>query len=266
MSIEVVVQMEVYLEYMGYCVVLPEGDTVIGRDVRCALRFNDPAISRKHLQLSRTGDTVYARDLGSSNGTLRNGVSLDGTAQLASGDVLDIGAYRLTLLAMDDETSESTTLKLMPLAQIGDLGHPRFPQASSRPTLSRATAPTDPPLDRRIHERVPLELRVVYASSELEIETTTRNISVSGVFVNSLVLDPIGTTCDLSLLIDGGPSMTVRGVVRRVVQHEPVGLGIEFVGLGIAERTWLEIVVARLESASAPNANARSGPSRGASP
>jgi hypothetical protein len=40
-------------------------------------------------------------------------------------------------------------------------------------------------------------------------------------------------------------------VVRRVVAHErpggaPVGMGVEFVGIGARERTWLEAVVARI--------------------
>jgi hypothetical protein len=112
--------------------------------------------------------------------------------------------------------------------------------------------PTVRPEDRRRHDRKPVELRLVYSSSELEIEATTRDLSVSGVFVCSAVLDPVGTACELTLLVDGGPPLHLRGVVRRVVDRaeaglEPVGLGIEFVEVGAAERRWLELATQRLD-------------------
>jgi hypothetical protein len=63
------------------------------------------------------------------------------------------------------------------------------------------------------------------------------------------VLEPLGTRCELTLLVDGGPPLHVRGVVRRVVEKEDVddsvGLGIEFAKVGPTERAWLESVVAR---------------------
>ncbi len=57
-------------------------------------------------------------------------------------------------------------------------------------------------------------------SSELEIEATTRDLSTSGVFVCTQVLEPLGTTCELTLLVDGGPPVHVKGVVRRVVERD----------------------------------------------
>ena len=43
----------VYLEYLGDAVELPIGETVIGRDIGCSLRFNDPSVSRRHLKIVR---------------------------------------------------------------------------------------------------------------------------------------------------------------------------------------------------------------------
>ena len=87
-------------------------------------------------------------------------------------------------------------------------------------------------------------------SSELEIEATTRDLSHSGVFVRTQILDPVGTTCRLTILIDGGPPLEVRGVVRRVVHthdhDEEIGLGVELTGLGRQERAWLDAVLARM--------------------
>ena len=67
-----------------------------------------------------------------------------------------------------------------------------------------------------------------------------------------VVLDPIGTACELTLLIDGGPPLHVGGIVRRVVEHEqaglePVGLGIEFVDVGQPERKWLDFALQRMD-------------------
>jgi hypothetical protein len=74
---------------------------------------------------------------------------------------------------------------------------------------------------------------------------------LSGVFVRCDVLDPVGTKCELEILIDGGPPIYVHGVVRRVVEFEqqgkePVGLGIEFLELGGIQRQWIESAIERL--------------------
>jgi hypothetical protein len=116
------------------------------------------------------------------------------------------------------------------------------------------TMPTANVLARRDPARLPVELHVVYVSSELEVEATTRDLSTSGVLVCSQVLDPVGTTCKLTILADGMSPLQVEGVVRRVVAHErpgnePVGMGVEFVGIGVAERKWLDSVIARLAGA-----------------
>lgn len=95
-----------------------------------------------------------------------------------------------------------------------------------------------------------MELRLVYVSDELEIEATTLDLSHSGVFVCTQILDPVATRCRLTLLIDGGPPLQLDGVVRRVVAHndrgEPVGLGVELVGLGPAERAWIDLAIKKM--------------------
>jgi len=98
-------------------------------------------------------------------------------------------------------------------------------------------------------DRHPVELQVVYVSRELEIEATSRDLSPSGVFVVSQVLEPIGTTCTLTFLVDGGPPLEIDGLVRRVVEHEDAehsGLGVEFSRVGEQEKSWLETLIARV--------------------
>jgi hypothetical protein len=109
------------------------------------------------------------------------------------------------------------------------------------------TAVQENPIAHRRHERQAIELGLVYVSSELEIEVTTRDLSVSGVFVCSQVLDPVGTACHLTFLVDGGPPLHIDGIVRRVVDHdhktgEPIGLGVEFVDVGDHELAWIRSV------------------------
>jgi hypothetical protein len=116
----------------------------------------------------------------------------------------------------------------------------------------RATSHTDVRngVVRRRHERYAVELQLLYVSAELEVEATTLDLSPSGVFVCSQVLDPVGTPCQLTLLVDGGPPLEVHGIVRRVVEHDDsyrneCGLGVEFTNLGATEQSWLETVIAR---------------------
>jgi hypothetical protein len=111
------------------------------------------------------------------------------------------------------------------------------------------------PLNRRRHDRQVIELHLVYTSSELEIEAMSRDLSESGVFVCTQVLDPIGTECQLTILVDGGPPIDVHGVVRRVVERaidgDPIGLGVEFVGLGEPQRSWIRTTIDRMDAEAA---------------
>jgi pSer/pThr/pTyr-binding forkhead associated (FHA) protein len=237
-----------YLEYMGYSVEVPTGETVVGRDVRCHLRFNDSAVSRRHIRFDRLNESVYVEDLASTNGTLLNGEPLKARTLMHDGDIVELGGYALQLRHVDDDTDAGATRRIASLSELGAIRR----SGPTTPPRSRMGRPTLAPEDRRRHDRRPIELRLVYASSELEIEATTRDLSESGVFVCSHVLDPIGTTCELTLLIDGGPPLQLRGVVRRVVEHEqaglePVGLGIEFLEVGNAEKRWLELAIQRMD-------------------
>jgi pSer/pThr/pTyr-binding forkhead associated (FHA) protein len=243
----------VFLELMGYSVEVPHGETVIGRDIGCALRFNDSAISRRHVRIVRTGEEVVIEDLGSTNGTLLNGKPLAGRVTLAHRDTIGLGSNVLQFVISDASDEEPSTRRLMNLRALGavvtrhsakrQLGTVKIPALASR-TRSLTLEP-----DRRRAERRAFEFRLVYASSELEIEATTRDLSESGVFVCCEVLDPVGTACELTLLIEAGPPLQLRGIVRRVVDvagPEPIGLGIEFVDLDDDQRSWLEIAISQL--------------------
>jgi pSer/pThr/pTyr-binding forkhead associated (FHA) protein len=53
--------------------ILNDGDNIIGRAADCDHSVPVEGISKKHLRITVNGETAFAEDLGSSNGTLVNG-------------------------------------------------------------------------------------------------------------------------------------------------------------------------------------------------
>jgi pSer/pThr/pTyr-binding forkhead associated (FHA) protein len=70
----------------------------LGRGESNAVRLTDRNISRTHAILKKTGPTWFVKDLQSYNGTFVNGVRVVGEQALTSGDLVQIGDYRLELL------------------------------------------------------------------------------------------------------------------------------------------------------------------------
>ena len=64
--------------------------TVIGRREDCDLRIPLGDVSRKHCRLIKDGETLRVEDLGSSNGTYRNGQRVQ-QSELGAGDTLQVG-------------------------------------------------------------------------------------------------------------------------------------------------------------------------------
>jgi pSer/pThr/pTyr-binding forkhead associated (FHA) protein len=64
--------------------------TVIGRREDCDLRIPLGDVSRKHCRVLLDGDVIRVEDLGSSNGTFRNGERVQQT-ELTAGDTLQVG-------------------------------------------------------------------------------------------------------------------------------------------------------------------------------
>jgi len=106
--------------FKGISFPLPEGDVTIGRDPANPLWVADPALSRRHCTVSRNGDQISIRDLGSHNGTLINGVPVT-EHTLQHKDQLSLGDSVLVFLVQEEPgTLELNTVEL---AETSDLGN-----------------------------------------------------------------------------------------------------------------------------------------------
>lgn len=76
--------------------VLDTERATIGRQSGCSIVIRDTNVSREHVQLRRRPNGWTLRDLGSTNGTKLNGVRVEGEQMLANGDVIMLGAIKVT--------------------------------------------------------------------------------------------------------------------------------------------------------------------------
>jgi hypothetical protein len=71
---------------------LPPGEYLIGRSPECAIRLDDPHVSRVHLRLCVGAEGLAVEDMGGKNPARVNGTRLVRSTSLADGDELRIGA------------------------------------------------------------------------------------------------------------------------------------------------------------------------------
>jgi pSer/pThr/pTyr-binding forkhead associated (FHA) protein len=101
--------------------------TSIGRDPSCAVVLDDAGSSHVHAQITRHGQDLFLRDLGSRNGTWVNGQPITVPHMLRDGDNLRIG--RTTLVFRSSQApSASAPLKPALSAFYGQYAAP--PQAA----------------------------------------------------------------------------------------------------------------------------------------
>ncbi len=86
------------------------GRVLLGQSPACAVRLEDPTVSRRHAAFDLVGDSLRLSDLGSTNGTFVNGIRAFDVA-LGGGEAILVGGTVLRLEAGEEKaetTSEQT--------------------------------------------------------------------------------------------------------------------------------------------------------------
>ncbi len=74
----------------GQTILLPAGRALVGRDPSAFVRLVDNRVSRRHAEFDTAAEACALRDLGSTNGTMVNGIRITEKI-LQDGDVIQIG-------------------------------------------------------------------------------------------------------------------------------------------------------------------------------
>jgi len=247
----------------GRRILLPDGETMIGRSLECRIRFNDPAVSRRHLRIAVESGCALASNLG-SNGTLLNGAPLTEPRLLAEGDELRLGFQRIRIDLVADATApavrrpmaldrvpRATGVPLDPEGLAGEFTEPGEDGWRQRRMTEELLVPSRlaeiriPPgeVTPRKSPRFAVAVPVIYSSETLIIDAVVRDLSRGGMFIVTDVLDPIGTPCDVTALPEGRPGLRFAGVVAHVADEGAArvhGLGIQLVRGSPDAMSWLE--------------------------
>lgn len=81
-----------------------EREMTIGRDETCDIVIPDRQVSRFHARLALTEEGVLLEDLGSKNGTFRNGERLEDPAILSDGDLVSVSLLQHFVFLSSDAT------------------------------------------------------------------------------------------------------------------------------------------------------------------
>ena len=70
---------------------------VIGRDEDCNLKLTSKWVSRCHSEIRKSGDHLWIRDLGSTNGTFVNNKQVTQAELIEAGDIISIGKSKFNV-------------------------------------------------------------------------------------------------------------------------------------------------------------------------
>lgn len=83
---------------------------IIGRGQDAHLRIPDETISHRHALISEESEKTFIEDLGSRNGTLINGVRIEGRTLLSPGDSIQVGRITLKYLRVEANADTGTVI------------------------------------------------------------------------------------------------------------------------------------------------------------
>lgn len=87
--------MQPVLDIAGQRYALNHASIVLGRSAETDIPIDDPGVSRKHLKIEQRGNTTWAVDLGSTNGSFVNGQRVVGETELFDGSNISMGQTRI---------------------------------------------------------------------------------------------------------------------------------------------------------------------------
>jgi len=91
---------------------LNEGTYIIGRSADCDLHINDDTISRKHARLDISADdSAEISDLGSHNGVVINGITVEDRAKLVNNDTIELGQVVLKFVSSENSAGNKDTVR-----------------------------------------------------------------------------------------------------------------------------------------------------------
>ena len=73
--------------------------TTIGRHPDSDIFLDDVTVSRRHVEVERSGSGYVVRDVGSLNGTYVNQQLIDHETEIGNGDILQVGRFKLVYVA-----------------------------------------------------------------------------------------------------------------------------------------------------------------------
>lgn len=122
---------------------LDAGDTFIaGRESSCAIQIRDNRASRKQFEIRKNGNTYFIVDLGSVNGTLLNGVSLQPSEPmpLKSGDAIAV-LENFLYFEIHDPSFKSRLERVKQQPAVDSQAPPPTPVQSAPPPPQQTMAP-----------------------------------------------------------------------------------------------------------------------------
>lgn len=96
-------------KHKGTKLVLSKPKVTIGRDESCNLRLASAGISRQHCQLAAKDGQYLVSDIGSQNGTIVNGETIDGAVALKKGDIIVIGPMEFAVDQISSPDAEPSS-------------------------------------------------------------------------------------------------------------------------------------------------------------
>jgi DNA-binding winged helix-turn-helix (wHTH) protein len=99
-----------WLAVDGRALMLPEGESVIGRDPRCDVWIDADGVSRRHarIRIGPGGGEAVLEDLSSTNGTFVGRTRVTSPRTLKDGDTIEVGSATLAFRAWSDHHGSAT--------------------------------------------------------------------------------------------------------------------------------------------------------------